>query len=183
MRELKFHEKKLLKKVDFFDWKNENNLREVRIMRRYYVQDRNDLKTYSKVVGQLRRVIQRLKNLAKDDDFRIRQTKILMKKLFEMGFISNKVNLQDLEDKVGVSALCRRRLPVVLFRNKYCENIKEAITFIEQSQIRVGTEVINNPSFIVTRNMEDHITWVDGSKIKRKIQEYQGVVDDYDDTC
>jgi U3 small nucleolar ribonucleoprotein protein IMP3 len=46
MRELKFHEKKLLKKVDFLDWKNEDNIREIKILRRYYVQNRDDLKMY-----------------------------------------------------------------------------------------------------------------------------------------
>lgn len=44
MRTLKFHEKKLLKKVDFLDWKNEDNLREIKLLRRYYVQNRDDLK-------------------------------------------------------------------------------------------------------------------------------------------
>lgn len=29
MRKLKFHEQKLLKKVDFLQWKNEHNLREL----------------------------------------------------------------------------------------------------------------------------------------------------------
>jgi hypothetical protein len=33
MRELKFHEKKLLKKVDFLKWKNEDNLRELQVRR------------------------------------------------------------------------------------------------------------------------------------------------------
>jgi U3 small nucleolar ribonucleoprotein protein IMP3 len=36
-RKLKFHEKKLLKKVDFFNWKNENNLHEVKVVRRYHL--------------------------------------------------------------------------------------------------------------------------------------------------
>ena len=48
MRELKYHEKKLLKKVDFLDWKNEDNLREIKIMRRYFIQNREDLKAYNK---------------------------------------------------------------------------------------------------------------------------------------
>ena len=51
MRELKFHEKKLLKKVDLYNWKIENNLREVSVMRRYYVQNRNDLKIYNITAG------------------------------------------------------------------------------------------------------------------------------------
>ena len=180
MRDLKYHEKKLLKKVDFYDWKNEDNLREVKIMRRYYVQNRGDLKMYNKVVGQIRKIVNKLKELSKEDSFRIRQTKLLMNKLYEMGLITHKTNLHDIEKKVGVSAFCRRRLPFILFKNKYCETMKESVTFVEQSQLRVGTEVVNNPAFIVTRNMEDHIKWVDGCKIKRKIDEYQGVVDDYD---
>ena len=32
----------------------------------------------------------------------------------------------------------------------------------------------------VTRKMEDNITWTDGSKIKKKIAEYQNKLDDYD---
>jgi U3 small nucleolar ribonucleoprotein protein IMP3 len=100
-----------------------------------------------------------------------------------MGFISTKTNLLDVEKKVGISAICRRRLAVVLFRNKYCESVKEAITFIEQSQVRVGTDIIINPGYIVTRSMEDHITWADGSKIKKKVKEYSGILDDYDDNC
>lgn len=31
MRQLKFHEKKLLKKVDFLKWKSEDNLRELQV--------------------------------------------------------------------------------------------------------------------------------------------------------
>lgn len=183
MRELKYHEKKLLKKVDFHDWKNEKNLREVSVMRRYYVQNRNDLKIYNRVAGQIKKTINRLKLLDKADTFRIRQTKVLLNKLFDMGFISTKTNLLDVEKKVGISAICRRRLAVVLFRNKYCESVKEAITFIEQSQVRVGTDIIINPGYIVTRSMEDHITWADGSKIKKKVKEYSGILDDYDDNC
>ncbi len=58
--------------------------------------------------------------------------------------------------------------------------IKEAITFIEQGQVRVGTQVITDPAFLVTRSLEDHITWTNRSKIRRKIMEYKGKVDDYD---
>ena len=34
VRQLKYHEKKLLKKVDFLKWKNENNLRELQVRER-----------------------------------------------------------------------------------------------------------------------------------------------------
>lgn len=183
MRELKYHEKKLLKKVDLYNWKIDSNLREVSIMRRYYVQNRNDLKVYNRVAGQIKKIINRLLKLDKEDEFRIKQTKILMNRLYDMGLITNKTNLFGINEKVGISAFCRRRLPYILFRNKYCESIKEGITFIEQGQIKVGTELVMNPGYIVTRSMEDHITWTNGSKIKRKIAEYSGKVDDYEENC
>ena len=55
MRELKFHEQKLLKKVNFLQWKSDQNVREIQILRRYHVQNRDDYVKYSKVAGQVRR--------------------------------------------------------------------------------------------------------------------------------
>lgn len=56
----------------------------------------------------------------------------------------------------------------------------QAIKFIEQGHIRVGTEVITDPAFLVTRNMEDFVTWVDSSRIKRNILQYRDKLDDFD---
>ena len=90
--------------------------------------------------------------------------------------------------------MLRRRLPVVLKQLKFAESVKEAVTFIEQGRnyfyinrnfkiildIRVGTDVVNDPALLVTRPMEDYITWVDSSKIKKKIMKYNDKLDDYD---
>lgn len=47
MRKLKFHEKKLLKKVDFLEWKKEHGHREAFVMQRYHVTGRDDYKKYT----------------------------------------------------------------------------------------------------------------------------------------
>jgi ribosomal protein S4 len=36
-------------------------------------------------------------------------------------------------------------------RLKMAENVKEAVTFIEQGHIRVGPETITDPAYLVTR--------------------------------
>lgn len=127
----------------------------------------------------MKKLVSKLKSLDKADDYRIKKTQDLLDKIYEIGLIKSKNSLLDI-DKVGISSFCRRRLAYLLFKNKYCETIKEAITFIEQGQVRVGTQVITEPAFLVTRSLEDHITWTNASKIKRKIAEYNGQVDDYD---
>lgn len=56
----------------------------------------------------------------------------------------------------------------------------QAHTYIEQGQVRVGSEVVTDPAYLVTRNMEDYVTWVDSSKIKRNIMRYRDKLDDFD---
>jgi len=42
VRKLKFHEQKLLKKVDFITWKVDNSGKENKILRRFHIQKRED---------------------------------------------------------------------------------------------------------------------------------------------
>jgi U3 small nucleolar ribonucleoprotein protein IMP3 len=178
-RKLKFHERKLLKKVDFLDWKNEQNVREGEVIRRYHIQNRDDYTKYNKLCNLLKKLATQLQALKATDAYRIKMTDQLIDKLYNMGLITSKQSLA-LVAKITASAFCRRRLPVILVKNKYCENLKEAITFIEQGQIRIGPEIITDPAYHVTRSMEDFITWVDNSKIKKKVLAYNELLDDFD---
>jgi U3 small nucleolar ribonucleoprotein protein IMP3 len=42
VRKLKKKKKKLLKKVDFICWEVDNNVHEVKVMRKYFIQKRED---------------------------------------------------------------------------------------------------------------------------------------------
>jgi len=88
--------------------------------------------------------------------------------------------MSDVENKVTVAAFCRRRLPVVMARLRMCETVHNGVRFVEQGHVRVGPEVVVDPAYLVTRNMEDFVTWVDSSKIKRNIMKYRDTVDDFD---
>ena len=82
-------------------------------------------------------------------------------------------------DNVSVSSICRRRLPVVMCRLKMAENLREAINYIKQGHVRVGPSVVTDHAFLVTRSLEDHVTWVDTSKIRKTIMKYNSKLDDY----
>jgi len=178
LRKLKHHEKKLLKKVDFLQWKSDQNLREVRILRKYHIQKREDYVKYNRLVGETRRIVNKLAALDSRDPYRAKMTEMLLRKLFNLGLINTTKSLS-VADKLTASAFCRRRLPVVMVRNKMSETLKEAVTLIEQGHIRVGPDTVTDPAFIVTRALEDLVTWVDSSKIKRTISSYHDKLDDY----
>mmetsp|Transcript_622 Transcript_622/g.1043 ORF Transcript_622/g.1043 Transcript_622/m.1043 type:complete len:184 (-) Transcript_622:55-606(-) len=179
MRQLKHHEKKLLKKVDFFSWKSDSNVREAKIIRKYLLQDREDYVKYNKIVGQVTKLVGMLVTLPNTDEDRRIVSEQILQKLYGMGVINSTSSLSAIE-KLTVSAFCRRRLPVVMVRLKMSENLKEATTFIEQGHVRVGPNVVTDPAFLVTRTFEDYVTWVDSSKIKRTIMKYNDKLDDFD---
>lgn len=178
LRTLKHHEKKLLKKVDFLQWKSDQNIREVKILRRYHIQKREDLHKYNKLVGEVKKLCHKLIKLDPRDLYRTKMTEALLEKLFSMGVITNTKSLA-IANALTSSAFCRRRLPVIMVRNKMAETLKEAVAFIEQGHIRVGPETVSDPAFLVTRSLEDFVTWVDTSKIKRTISKYNDKLDDY----
>jgi len=179
MRELKHHEKKLLRKVSLYSWEGDKNIKVAKILRRYHIQNREDYISYNQICGQVRKLATRLKKLPPEDTFRIAMTDELLNKLHDMGILTTTKSLQKAEE-ITASAVCRRRLPVVMVRMKMAENTRVAVTFVEQGQVRVGPNVVTDPAFLVTRDMEDFVTWVDSSKIRRTVQRYNDKLDDFD---
>ncbi|KAF1790897.1 Ribosomal protein S4/S9 [Phytophthora cactorum] len=138
-RQLKFHEQKLLKK-------KENNLHEIKVIRRYRIPDREQYHKYN-----------RLKRPA-NDPYRVKTTTALLDKLYNMGLIQTKKSLLKAEE----------------VNHQGSHNFRGAGTR------PCGPTVVTDPAFLVTRPMEDFVTWVDSSKIKRTIMKYNDKLDDYD---
>ncbi|GME77844.1 unnamed protein product [Ambrosiozyma monospora] len=179
VRKLKHHEQKLLKKVDFLDWKQDQGHRDTQVMRTYHIQNREDYHKYNKICGQIRKTARKLALLQPQDPFRIKHEQLLLEKLYAIGILPTKSKVSDLENKITVSSFCRRRIGVVMCRLKMAETVKDAVTFVEQGHVRVGPNLITDPAYLVTRNMEDYLTWVDGSKIKQNVLKYKNKIDDF----
>jgi U3 small nucleolar ribonucleoprotein protein IMP3 len=144
-----------------------------------------DYRKYNALCGSLRSLAHKLSQLDPESDpVRKKLESEMLDKLWRMGILKQSreqgAGLSKVEREVTVSAFCRRRLAVLMVRTGMVETIKAAATFIEQGHVRVGTEVVNDPAFLVSRNMEDFLTWVDSSKIKRNIMRYQQKLDDFD---
>lgn len=179
MRQLKHHEQKLLRKVDLYHWKNEDNLRVAKVLRTYRIQNRDDYTSYNRLVGMVTKLSAKLQTLPHDDAFRIAMTDQLLTKLHNLGVIRTASSLLQAQE-LSVSAFCRRRLPVIMVRLKMAQHLIAATTFVETGQVRVGPTVVTDPAFLVSKSMEDYVTWVDQSKVKRTVQKYNDKLDDFD---
>eukprot|EP00924_Labyrinthula_sp_SR-Ha-C_P013115 snap_masked-scaffold_12-processed-gene-10.26-mRNA-1 protein AED:0.03 eAED:0.03 QI:0/-1/0/1/-1/1/1/0/183 len=179
MRKLKHHEKKLLKKVDFFHYKNEKTVQEMAVIRRFQIHNREDYMKYNKLSHSISNLAEELKNLPVDDEYRTSATDQLLDKLYSMGLIDGKQNLEQAKN-ISVSTFCRRRLPVMLVKLQFVTKLKEATELVMAGHVRVGAEVVTDTAMLITREMEDYISWLNSSKIKRYIQNYNNEMDDYD---
>ncbi|KAL2965319.1 hypothetical protein AAZX31_16G054400 [Glycine max] len=163
-RKLKFHEKKLLKKVIFLEWKREGGHRENLIMQRYHITGLDDYKKYSGLCHMVQKLVNILKQMDQKDPFRIDMTDKLLEKLYNMGVIPTRQSIM-LCKRLTVSLIGKvigHRLSTVLVRLKFAEHSKEAVTYIEQGHIRVGPETVTDPAFLVTL-----VCWISFSNIHR----------------
>ena len=106
MRQLKYHEKKLLKKVDFFSWKSDQNIREAKVIRKYLLQQREDYVKYSKIVGNITKLVAQLRLLDTKSTMKNILADQILQKLYNMGIISTTSSLSCVE-KLSVSSFCR----------------------------------------------------------------------------
>lgn len=174
MRKLKYHEKKILKKVDFVNWKH--NIKEVAIMRQYNI-TRQEYQAYYNLSLEIKRLAQEIIDL-KDEPSKLRMTDALTDKLYNMGLIQTKRIKKCLT--IDVKSFSRRRLPVFIVQSGMFDGpLSVAVKYIEHGHVRIGPQVIRDPAKFVTLDQEDYITWDD--KFKRKIDEYRGEQDDYED--
>lgn len=155
VRKLKHHEQKLLRKVDFVNYPSDDQHRAAAVIRRYSVSNPADYSSYNRLAGKLRHLAHRIALLPPESPFRRKQEDILLEKLHDMGLLGiggeGKGKLSDVERKITVSAFCRRRLGVVMTRLRMAETVSAANKFVEQGHVRVGTEVVTDPAFLVTR--------------------------------
>ncbi|UJR27272.1 hypothetical protein I4U23_008567 [Adineta vaga] len=172
VRKLRFHERKLLKKVDFINWEVDKNLHEVTVMRKFHIQKREDYTKYNDLSRRIRDLARKIKELDANDPFRIEATRTLLEKLHAIGLVPTRENLE-LVDKITASRFCRRRLPVIMTRNHMAQHLPGAVKFIEQGHVRIGPDIVSDPAFLVTRNTEDFISWTDNSAIRKQLLEYQ----------
>lgn len=177
MRDLKFHEQKLLKKVNFLEWKRTNTTREQLVTSKYLLKSRDEYKRYNLIVGMVKKLSETLSRMPDNDPTKLSIGRKLINLLHDVGIIENK-KLIDCT-KVSVSSFCERRLPMVVVKRKLIQTFTHADEFVQHGHVRLGTRIINDTSTLISRSMEEFVNWSDNSKIKRKIDEFNEERDDY----
>ena len=84
VRKLKFHEQKLLRKVDFINWEADNNLHEVKVMKKFFIQKREDYTVYNKLSREIRDIVRLVKDLDPKSQHRTDMSAAFLEKMYAM---------------------------------------------------------------------------------------------------
>lgn len=95
------------------------------------------------------------------------QERILLDKLYKMGLLGKNADLDDVLSLTGENLL-ERRLQTIVFKKKIANTPKQARQLITHGHIAIEGRRTIYPSFSVTRELENKISYYENSPIKKE---------------
>lgn len=135
------------------------------LVKKYGLKNKREIWKAKSFISKFRR---RAKSLISETP---EEKRVFFDKLNKIGF-----DIFDISDVLALTEedLFKRRLQTFLFRKKMARTIKEARQLIVHKNVLVNGKIVNIPSFVVTKDLENKITVkkkIDGGKKKEKNEE------------
>jgi len=141
-------------------WDKERMNKEDQLMKTFGLRRKREIWKGESILRSFRR---RARNLAAKRDKE--QEKILLDKLHKMGLLDKNANLDDVLS-LTIENLLNRRLQTIVLKKNMVNTPKQARQIITHGHIAIEGRRTIYPSFIVTRDLEDKISFYKGSSIK-----------------
>jgi small subunit ribosomal protein S4 len=141
-------------------WDKERMDKEDELMKIFGLRRKREIWKAESVLRSFRR---RARNLAAKRDKE--EEKVLLNKLYKMGLLSKNADLDDVLS-LNIEILLERRLQTVIIKKNMANTPKQARQLITHGHIAVEGRRTIFPSFIITRDLEDKISFYKGSSIK-----------------
>lgn len=101
--------------------------------------------------------------LNEKDPRRIFQGAAIIRRMARLGLVSEQEQKLDYILELSTAKLMDRRLQTKVFKFGLAKSVHHARVLIRQRHIRVGSQVVNSPSFMVHVDSEKHIQFAENS--------------------
>ena len=82
-----------------------------------------------------------------------------------LGLVSEQEQKLDYILELSTAKLMERRLQTMVFRSGMAKSVHHARVLIRQRHIRVGSQIVNSPSFMVHVDSEKHVQFAENSPL------------------
>lgn len=135
---------------------------EVSLVKEYGIVNKRELHKMNSLLRKFS--LQAKKLLASSSKQADAERKSLISKLTSLSLIGANAQLDDVL-ALQLKNIMERRLQTVVYRKGLANTVKQARQFIVHQHVKIGNKSITSPSYLVPKEEEDKITFLEGSSL------------------
>lgn len=145
-------------------WQKDRIEEERKLMEEYGLKNKREVWKAQAILRNIRRQARDL--LAMKSEQSDKQAKLLLQKLYRLNLLQEGATLDDVL-ALNVRDVLNRRLQTLVYKKGLARTIKQARQFIVHGHIAIGGRKITVPSYLVPREEEDKIGYVENSTVAK----------------
>ena len=145
-----------------FPWRSDILQSELKIMGQYGLRNKRELWRHKTMLSKFRGIARSLLGMPTNE--RVKLEAQLLRKLKRYGILPENAVLDDVLD-LTIEDILERRLQTMVLRKGLAKSIYQARQLITHGHIAIGDRKVFSPSYLVTRDEEDKITYAPTSPL------------------
>merc|ERR1719502_1828413 len=130
---------------------------ELNLVGEYGLKNKKELYRVNVALSKIRKAARILLTYPERDTRRVFQGNALLRRMVRYGLLDQDKQQLDYVLALTTETFLSRRLQTIVYKLGLAKSIHHARVLIRQRHIRVGTQIVNTPSFIVRATSEKHI--------------------------
>ena len=145
-----------------FLWRTDVLQEELKLLGQYGLRNKRELWRHKTMLSKFRGIARSL--IGKTPEERRKMEKEVLARLKKLGMIHETAVLDDVLD-LTIEAVLERRLQTIVFRKGLAKSIYQARQLITHGHVAIGKQRVTVPSYLVTREDENQITYTPQSSL------------------
>jgi small subunit ribosomal protein S9e len=127
------------------------------LLGQYGLKNKREVWRVQLTLAKIRKAARELLTLEETDPVRIFEGRALIRRMLRLGLLNENEKKLDYVLGLTIQKFLERRLQTKVFKMSLARSIHHARVLLRQRHIRVGSQVVNIPSFMVRVDSEKHI--------------------------
>jgi len=136
----------------------ERLLYELKLVGTYGLKNKREMWRVQLTLAKLRKAARELMTLEENDSRRLFEGDALIRRIVKLGLLNNDQRKLDYVLGLTIHQFMERRFQTFVAQKQLAESVHHARIRIRQRHLCIGKQMVNIPSFMVTKASESHIT-------------------------
>jgi small subunit ribosomal protein S9e len=136
----------------------ERLMNELKLVGTYGLKNKREVWRVQLTLAKLRKAARELMTLDETDPRRLFEGDALIRRIVKLGLLSHEQRKLDYVLGLTTNQFMERRLQTFVTQKQFAQSVHHARVRIRQRHLCIGKQLVNIPSFMVSKQSESHIT-------------------------